>query len=112
MEFQKADSPFCYSLILKHSYCGNRTIKAVDPRTCQATKNTGISNLLAEVFREAVQEMLKAEMNNHLGYQKHTPKASTFSNSRNGKAVKKLEVSEGSLPLKFLVTEREILIPK
>ena len=34
----------------------------------QQKTTTGISNLLQEVFREAVQEMLKAEMDNHLGY--------------------------------------------
>jgi len=37
----------------------------------QQKTTTGISNLLREVFREAVQEMLNAEMDNHLGYEKH-----------------------------------------
>jgi putative transposase len=60
---------------------------------------TGISNLLQEVFREAVQEMLKAEMDNHLGYEKHAPEASEFSNNRNGKTNKRVRSKLGELSI-------------
>jgi putative transposase len=65
----------------------------------QQKTTTGISNLLTEVFREAVQEMLKAEMDNHLGYEKHAPEASQFSNSRNGKSSKKVRSKLGELTI-------------
>jgi len=65
----------------------------------QQKTTTGISNLLSEIFREAVQEMLKAEMDNHLGYEKHAPEASEFSNSRNGKTSKKVRSKLGELSI-------------
>jgi len=65
----------------------------------QQKTTTGISNLLQEVFREAVQEMLKAEMDNHLGYEKHAPEAAEFPNSRNGKNTKKVRSKLGEFAL-------------
>jgi len=65
----------------------------------QQKTTTGISNLLTEVFREAVQEMLKAEMDNHLGYEKHAPEAAQFSNSRNGKTSKKVRSKLGEITI-------------
>ena len=62
----------------------------------QKTAN-GISNLLQEVFREAVQELLQAEMDNHVGYQKGSVEASQFSNSRNGKTTKKVRSKLGEM---------------
>jgi len=43
--------------------------------------------------------MLKAEMDNHLGYEKHAPEASEFSNSRNGKTIKKVRSKSGELTI-------------
>src|SRR3954454_609713 len=65
----------------------------------QQKTTTGISSLLTEVFREAVQEMLKAEMDNHLGYEKYAPEASEFANNRNGKGSKKVRSKLGELTL-------------
>jgi putative transposase len=65
----------------------------------QQKTTTGISNLLQEIFREAVQEMLKAEMDNHLGYEKHAPESSEFSNNRNGKTTKKIRSKLGELSI-------------
>ena len=33
-----------------------------------------LSEIMTTMFREAVQEMLKAEMDDHLGYEKHAPR--------------------------------------
>jgi putative transposase len=65
----------------------------------QQKTTTGISNLLQEVFREAVQEMLKAEMDNHLGYEKHAPEAAEYANNRNGKSRKKVRSKLGELTI-------------
>ena len=59
----------------------------------QQKTTTGISDLLTEVFREAVQEMLKAEMDNHLGYENMLPKPQNFLTAAMVKPIKELEVS-------------------
>lgn len=65
----------------------------------QQKTTAGISNFLQEIFREAVQEMLKAEMDNHLGYEKHAPEASEYTNSRNGKSTKKVRSKSGEVSI-------------
>jgi putative transposase len=60
-------------------------------------------NALKDLFAETIQEMLEAEMDTHLGYEKHETKAKVTSNSRNGKS-KKTVVSEYG--------EQEILVPR
>ena len=65
----------------------------------QQKTTAGISSFLQEIFREAIQEMLKAEMDNHLGYEKHAPEASEFTNSRNGKSTKKVRSKSGEISI-------------
>jgi transposase-like protein len=60
-------------------------------------------NALKELFAETLQEMLQAEMDTHLGYDKHDVKNKKTSNSRNGKS-KKTIVSEYG--------EQEIVVPR
>lgn len=43
-----------------------------------------LSDLFSDMYRTAIQEMLKAEMDDHLGYEKHSPDSVLNSNSRNG----------------------------
>ena len=63
-------------------------------------KSTGdLSDIFQELFREGVQEMLKAEMDEHLGYEKHAPDSVTFSNSRNGKTSKTVRTKLGNIAL-------------
>lgn len=40
-------------------------------------------NALKDLFAETIQEMLEAEMDTHLGYEKHETKAKVTPNSRN-----------------------------
>lgn len=60
-------------------------------------------NALKELFAETIQEMLEAELDTHLGYEKHEVKAKVTPNSRNGKS-KKTVVSEYG--------EQEIMVPR
>ncbi|EES72758.1 transposase, Mutator family [Paenibacillus sp. oral taxon 786 str. D14] len=60
-------------------------------------------NALKELFAETLQEMLEAELDTHLGYEKHEVKAKMTPNSRNGKS-KKTVVSEYG--------EQEIAVPR
>ncbi|MFW5437334.1 transposase, partial [Paenibacillus apiarius] len=45
-------------------------------------------NALIDLFAETIQEMLEAEMDTHLGYEKHQTKNKATTNSRNGKSRK------------------------
>ncbi|QYK59926.1 Transposase, Mutator family [Paenibacillus sp. S25] len=58
---------------------------------------------LKELFAETLQEMLEAELDTHLGYEKHDIQAKTTRNIRNGKS-KKTVVSEYG--------EQEISVPR
>jgi putative transposase len=60
-------------------------------------------NALKDLFAETLQEMLEAEMDTHLGYEKHDTQAKVTLNSRNGKS-KKTVVSEYG--------EQEITVPR
>lgn len=60
-------------------------------------------NALKELFAETIQEMLEAELDTHLGYEKHDIQAKKTSNSRNGES-KKIVVSEYG--------KQEIAIPR
>jgi transposase-like protein len=59
----------------------------------------GISDVLHEVFKEAVQELLQAEMDEHLGYEKNAPNSAEFKNSRNGKTRKTVKSKFGQTQL-------------
>ncbi|WP_144266498.1 IS256 family transposase [Paenibacillus curdlanolyticus] len=60
-------------------------------------------NALKDLFAETIQEMLEAEMDTHLGYEKHEVKNKETANSRNGKS-RKIVTSEYG--------EQEITIPR
>lgn len=60
-------------------------------------------NALKDLFAETIQEMLEAEMDTHLGYEKRDAKQKTTTNHRNGKS-KKTIVSE--------YDEQEIVVPR
>ncbi|WP_302058435.1 transposase [Paenibacillus sp. MZ04-78.2] len=47
-----------------------------------------VQNALKNLFAETIQEMLEAEMDTHLGYQKYKVENKTTTNSRNGKSKK------------------------
>ena len=58
-----------------------------------------LTGLFQERFKEAVQELLKAEMDEHVGYEKHAAESSQFSNSRNGKSKKTVKTKLGEFDL-------------
>src|ERR1700738_1122700 len=60
-------------------------------------------NALKDLFAETIQEMLEAEMDTHLGYEKHDVQGKKTSNSRNGKSKKNVTSEYG---------EQEISVPR
>jgi putative transposase len=60
-------------------------------------------NALKDLFAETLQEMLEAEMDTHLGYEKHDVQNKQTTNSRNGKSKKTITSEYG---------EQEISVPR
>jgi putative transposase len=54
---------------------------------------------ISKLYKHAVQTMLKAEMDEHLGYKKHDPVGNHTGNSRNGSSGKTLKTDIGDIPL-------------
>jgi len=51
----------------------------------------------SELFKEGISQMLKAEMTDHLGYEKHSKEGNNSGNSRNGDYPKTLKTSLGEI---------------
>ncbi|WP_139991461.1 IS256 family transposase [Paenibacillus paridis] len=65
--------------------------------------DVNLINFVSLLFAETIQEMLEAEMDEHLGYQKHETQKKQTSNSRNGKSKKNIISEYG---------EQEIAVPR
>ncbi|WRO21960.1 transposase [Metallumcola ferriviriculae] len=50
---------------------------------------------MKELFGDLMQEMFEAEMDEHLGYEKHSPSGNGSGNSRNGYSQKTVKTSLG-----------------
>ena len=56
---------------------------------------TGVQEMLKELFKGTVESMLEAEMDEHLGYEKHSVLGDNSGNSRNGYGRKTLKTELG-----------------
>lgn len=52
-----------------------------------------------ELYKQGVEALLKAEIDEHLGYPKHDPSGKNSGNSRNGSSKKTLKTNLGEVPL-------------
>jgi len=65
-------------------------------------KDTGdIQNMLKDMFGDAIQEMLEAELENNLGYSRYDYKNKATTNSRNGYSKKSLKSNYGKSDIKI-----------
>lgn len=74
-----------------------------------------LEDFIQSLYKQAVENMLKAEMDEHLGYKKHNKEVRS-SNSRNGSSAKTLKTNIGDIPLE-IPRDREssfnpVVIPK
>ena len=53
----------------------------------------------SELFKEGINQMLKAEMTDHLGYEKHSKEGDNSGNSRNGDYPKTLKTNLGEITI-------------
>jgi putative transposase len=60
---------------------------------------TGDGGLIPGLIKAALERGLRAELSDHLGYEKGAPEASLFANSRNGTSPKTLASQVGDVPL-------------
>jgi len=54
-----------------------------------------VSNLLRDLFKDTLQQILESEMDNHLGYEKHNVEGNNTGNSRNGYSKKGIQSKFG-----------------
>ncbi len=55
--------------------------------------------LFSDLFKEGINQMLKAEMTDHLGYEKHSNEGDNSGNSRNGNYPKTLKTNLGEVTI-------------
>jgi len=65
-----------------------------------------------ELFKEGLNEMLKAEMTDHLGYEKHSKEGDNSGNSRNGDYTKTLKTNLGEITVKVPRDRKSEFDPK
>ncbi len=58
-----------------------------------------LEDYFRELYKQGVQHLLQAELDEHLGYEKHDPKGYGSGNSRNGTSKKTLKTSTGNIPI-------------
>ncbi|MEG6617635.1 transposase, partial [Peptococcaceae bacterium 1198_IL3148] len=54
-----------------------------------------IQEKLRDLFKDTLQEIFEAEMDEHLGYEKHDPAGNNSGNSRNGYSKKNIKTRFG-----------------
>lgn len=62
---------------------------------------TGKNGLLQRLVGGMLEQLLQNEMNEHLGYEKHSPEGDHSGNSRNGKSKKTLKSNYGNIELEI-----------
>jgi transposase-like protein len=62
---------------------------------------TGKNGLIQRLIGGMLEQMLQKEMDDHLGYAKHSPRSSSSSNTRNGISKKKLKSNFGEVELQI-----------
>jgi len=58
-----------------------------------------IQEMIKELFKDTVEEVLEAEMDEHLGYEKHNVEGNNSGNSRNGYSKKTIKTNYGATEL-------------
>ena len=70
----------------------DKTIKEL-ARECETVED--VHNMLKNLFKDTLQQIFEAEMDDHLGYQKHSLEGNNTGNSRNGYSRKTIQTKLG-----------------
>jgi len=76
----------------------DKTIREL-AKNCQTVAD--VQNLLKSLFRDTLQTIFEAEMDSHLGYEKHSVEGNNSGNSRNGYSKKNIKSKFGQTELKI-----------
>ena len=79
---------------------GMKLVRAIS-KQCESPSD--VTKLLKDLFAGTLEQMLEAEMDTHLGYDKHSPEGDHSGNSRNGYGKKTIKSEWG---------ETEINVPR
>lgn len=82
-------------MIIMQNY-ENKTIKDL-ARECQSVDD--IIGMMKSLFKETLQLVFEAEIEDHLGYSKHSPEGTNTGNSRNGYRTKVIKTKFGNTSL-------------
>ena len=66
----------------------------------ECTSMQDVHDMLKNLFKGTIEEMLEAEMDEHLGYEKHSPTGDLCGNSRNGYNEKTIQTQMGKMELR------------
>jgi len=61
----------------------------------------GKDGVIKQLLKTSLENMLSTEMNDHLGYEKHSIAGDNTGNSRNGTSKKTLKTSQGEIPVEI-----------
>jgi len=76
----------------------DKTIREL-AKSCQTVED--VHNLLKSLFKDTLQTIFEAEMESHLGYEKHSVEGNNSGNSRNGYSKKTIKSKFGQTELKI-----------
>ncbi|KJR98509.1 MAG: transposase, partial [Peptococcaceae bacterium BRH_c4a] len=76
----------------------DKTIREL-AKNCQTVED--VHNLLKNLFKNTLQTIFEAEMDAHLGYEKHSVEGNNSGNSRNGFSKKAIKTKFGQTELKI-----------
>lgn len=76
----------------------DKTIKEL-ARSCRTVDD--VYEMLKNLFKDTIQEIFEAEMDEHLGYPKHSPLGDNTGNSRNGYSTKTIKTRFGDTELRI-----------
>ena len=74
-------------------------LDSIDFKNLSADEITGPGGLLKELSKRMLERAMNAEMEDHLGYEKHQRSSDPITNSRNGTSKKTVSTDIGDVPL-------------
>lgn len=76
-----------------------KLLEGIDFKALTADQITGENGLLKVLTKRIIEKAMLAEMNQHLGYNKHDPAGKNTGNSRNGKSRKSIITDQGDVEI-------------
>jgi len=77
----------------------DKILDEIDFNNLSAEEITGPNGLLKQLSKRMIEKAMEAEMNNHLGYEKHHRSKTTSANFRNGNSKKTVTTEIGDVPI-------------